>query len=578
VTSQHSTTDDLSRDCPAGLTRQAVLVGLLVLAACLVARVWLIDHTVVIAKDGTVYVEMARTFDRTSADPQASLSGAVRDYDYHPGYPAVVVFVNRLIGPRLSDDPAEAWDLSGQWISLVAGVLGTAAVWCLSGMLFGWRTAWIGPLLFGLSRKWATLGADVLSDALAVCLGLWAVVLAVMVVRRLHRGGGWTVLLAAACGLLAGAGYLVRPEIAIVAAVAALAWIVQAVQGRAKWGTTLAAAAAVLLVTVNIALPYVLAIGKLTGKKSFALFIPGLLFAAAVVALAAIGRRKGRLAVFHSICAMLGMTVIGVICYAAVTGWEGVFWIPKGLFEWISELQAATHAIVAAAAVVGLVVLLLKPLWPTLAADPLVPDLRPGATVLLICLQASLLVVLVALYKQAGYISDRHLMLTAAVFVPLAGVGASSAAALVVRIGRDLHLPTFPRATLMVVVLAAATFTTIRTLRPLHEDHGTYRQAAGFVARRSEVVLANSAYIAHYGHRSFRRIPVDDEGRIDLVKLSRMARQNRSPWLLVLSRRDSEAIEPLLTSGDVREVIRFLLRPGGSSKSDVFVFSLGGRP
>ena len=572
-------TDDPNRRAAARLTRRAILVGLLVLVACSAARVWLIQHTVVIAKDGTVYIDMAEAFDRTWADPDAHLSDVVRDYDYHPGYPAAVAAVNRLVGRCLSSDPAEAWDLAGQWTSFAAGVLGTLAVWCLGGVLFGWPTAWIGTLLFGLSRKWSTLGADVLSDALAVCLGLWALVLAVVVVRRLGRGGGWTALLAAACGLLAGAGYLVRPEIALVAAVAVLAWIIQAVQGRAKWGPTLAAAAAAGLATFNVALPYMLSIGKLTGKKSFTLIVPGAVLAAAIVAIAAIGRWKGRRVAVWAFGAGLGLAAIGAVCFAAATEWGVLTWLPKGLFEWLTELQAATHAIIAATAVVGLIALLLRPFWSDLAADPLVPPLRPGATVLLVCLQACLLVVLLALYRQAGYISDRHLMLSAAVFAPLASVGASAAAALVVRVGRDLHLPTFPRATVVVIVLVAAAFTAARTLRPLHDDHGTYRQAAVFVAERAapgEIVWANSSYISHYGGVACRRIPAGDNGRFDLVRLNRMARHNQPPRFLILSRRDREAIEPLIVSGDLREVAVFLLRSDKPSKSDVFVYALGG--
>ena len=106
-----------------------------------------------------------------------------------------------------------------------------------------------------------------------------------------------------------------------------------------------------------------------------------------------------------------------------------------------------------------------------------------------------------------------------------------------------------------------------------------YRQAADFFAYRSEVVLANSPYIAHYTHarNPLPRIPADDSGRLDLARLRRMARQERTPQMLVLSRRDSEAIKPLIASGDLREVAVFQNRPDRPSKSDVFVFSLGGQ-
>ena len=522
---------------------------------------------------------MAREFDRSWSQPESSFADAARSHAYHPGYPVAFATVNRLIGGWLSDDPDAAWDLAGQWTSLAAGVLGTLAVWCLGGMLFGWRGAWVGALLFGVSRKWSCLGADVLSDALAVCLGLWAIVLAVVVIRQLRRGAGWSILLAAACGLLGGAGYLVRPEVAVVVAIAALSWLVQPIRGRAPWGITLGAILAAVLTTFNIALPYVLTIGSLTGKKPFMLLVPGVLLVAGVVLVAAIGRRKGRRAAALATVALVGLVVIGAAVFAALIGWDSLAWLPGGLLELLGESVAAMHAIVTAAALVGLIALALRPLWPALAADPMIPSLRSGATMLFVCLQACLWGILLALYRQEGYISDRHLMLSAAMFVPLAGVGLSAAAALVVRIGKDLRLPTWPRATVAVMVAIAAVFAIGHTLRPLHEKHGPYRQAAEFLAPRvgsDELVLTNSPYIAHYGRLRQRRIPADDSGRFDTDRLARMLAHNRSLRYLALARRDQPMLEPLIASGHAEEAAVFPLRSDETSKSDVFVYALSG--
>ncbi|MFW5842839.1 MAG: hypothetical protein ACOCW6_02850, partial [Spirochaetota bacterium] len=62
-----------------------------------------------------------------------------------------------------------------------------------------WRAAWMATALWAVSRKWVALGADVLSDAAAVSLGLTALLLALLTAIALaeHRKRLWPLALAA---------------------------------------------------------------------------------------------------------------------------------------------------------------------------------------------------------------------------------------------------------------------------------------------------------------------------------------------------------------------------------------------
>ena len=83
-------TESVAAGC-AQVTCNRILVLLIILAVCAGVRIWLIYHTEVIASDGVVYVEAARSW---KAGPHHMMEG----YDIHPGYPAAISCTYDLLG------------------------------------------------------------------------------------------------------------------------------------------------------------------------------------------------------------------------------------------------------------------------------------------------------------------------------------------------------------------------------------------------------------------------------------------------------------------------------------------------
>ena len=255
-----------SRRLP-GRIRAAMLAG--VLCLCLSLRCWVIAHSQVISLDGTIYIRMAREL----SGGVGRIADLARHYDYHVGYPLAVAAMHSISG-RLGLPPGvDGWDLSGEAVSLIASLAAMAALWVFAEWTFNWQTALLTTLLLGVSRKWAVLGEDVLSDALAVALPLWGVVFALWTLDSLARPRRRTIALAVITGLCAGLGYLVRPEAMLPAGLAGALWLIRKIRQKLPWKWTIASLLAMTLTALVCALPYMLIIGGFTKKKPWGLLV-----------------------------------------------------------------------------------------------------------------------------------------------------------------------------------------------------------------------------------------------------------------------------------------------------------------
>ena len=432
---------------------------LLVLAVCVFVRWWLICSADVIARDGTVYVQMAREW---VSDP----ANVARRYNRHVGYPALMAAVRSVLIMLGAPDGIAGWETAGRGISLAAGTLATAGIWALAGMTFNWRIAWMAALLFGTSRKWAALGADVLTDATAVCFGIWAVVLSLVVLDLLRRGRKLALAVAAPVGILAACGYLVRPEVLITALLAALLWIVNLARRRVRWPLAAAAVAIMLTATVACSLPYMLTIGGLTQK-------PG----------AGDWTWQQAQAPSNVLCAGLSL----------VTHYPVARQLLNRMFEAMHPVLGILALVWAGGTVIKRLRWRLRPTaWPS-----------PNDDAALLMVAGAILVIpfVIARAREAGAISHRYLMFPAALLVPLAGAGLWGTAQWLAELARRIHRSIDARR--IAIVLCAVAFGGLlaRSLTPLHEGKGYYRRAAEFVAghaREDDVVLADSSWILHY--------------------------------------------------------------------------------
>ncbi|MHC4561156.1 MAG: ArnT family glycosyltransferase [Planctomycetota bacterium] len=469
---------------------------LIVLAVCAGIRLWLIELTDVIAPDGTVYVAMARQW---TSDP----AGVIEDNDYHVGYTVTMVGAYRVIEALDGPTGLVGWEWAGQAVSFVASLLAITAVWCFTGLTFNWRAAWAGALLFGIGHKWAALGADVLSDALAVCLGAWALVLTVLVASLLRRRSWWSVAAAAGTGVLVGGGYLVRPEVLAVVAVGCLLWLVLAIGRRAPWGPAAVSLGVALGTTIVCSLPYMLAIGGLSKKKSLGDLLRSLFADAGPMRL---------------------------LAFSAMGTWTAVGNLIAQIFE-------AMHPVAATAACVwmGLWVfhhVLRRPVEP----GSLLKARRDSAFVIW-AIQIVFVVLLTGLYQRCDYLSHRHLMLCAVALSPLVGAGVVASAYIARfvtgRIGTAVSIRQW---VVGIAVVTATCVTCLHTLKPIHEGKEHYRQAAQRVADLVEadaVVLADSNYIAHYGGVTGEPVPMTTDDRVDGRALDKAIRNGRAGYLVL---------------------------------------------
>jgi len=475
---------------------RCVLSLLVVLVICALPRLWLVNHTEVISRDGTLYVKMAREWDSCPVN-------VVHDYEYHVGYPAAISFVHQAMSALgMSDDPAN-WDLIGQYISFGSAMAALAAVWLLAGLAFNWRVAWISALVFGLGHKFSAVGADVLSDSLSVALQMWAVTLTVIAVRCLKRKQKRAVVLAGLVGLLSGAGYLVRPEALLPGVMAILLCIGIQFRRRIGWRMALGSAAAAGLATFICAFPYMYLIGGITRKKIIYKMIVA--------------------PVMDFFCATIGLASA------------------SGLNKFASQLTEAMHP-----ATAGLVGVFLATWigWKVLRIK-LPTQLRfvPRGVPLSLMLMATggLTLLLVGMHSYVGYISHRHLLFLGALLSPLAGAGGVVIAEWMKVLAKRLGAPRrLGDAVFLLGTAVLASCMILHTLQPLHENNSYNRQAgvyAAQIAGKDGSVLTYSAWVAHYARASNPELSVS---RPPTEKLNRrMLRwhiKKKAATILVISR------------------------------------------
>jgi hypothetical protein len=162
-----------------------------------------IARTILPAQDGLKFIRIAREFQSGSA------IDVVRRNDQHPLYPALIAMAEPLVAACSGRGP-ETWRIAAQLVAAIAAVGTLLPLYNLARALFDDRIAALAVLLFVLLPLPSEVGHDTLSDSLALLAALAALWLGAMALatgdRRAFIG----------CGLVAGLGYLARPEVALV--------------------------------------------------------------------------------------------------------------------------------------------------------------------------------------------------------------------------------------------------------------------------------------------------------------------------------------------------------------------------
>ena len=455
----HCETQPLAAGCAQG-PRSRIPILLLVLAACAGLRIWLIHHTEVMAPDGVVYVSAAQLW---KDDPIHMM----RTQRVHPGYPAAISWVYDLLGAFGREPGPLRWELAGQIIALAASIAALAALWAFAGLAFDWRIAWITTLLFGLGRKWAELGADVLTDPLALCFEMWAVVLALLAARQLRQGRARAIGLAAAAGACTACAYIVRPEGFFVYVPAAALWLAYALRRKATWKLALTSSAASLAVLLALSLPYMITIGTFTRRWPIEEYLK-----------------------------LAGTD--GPLLACAATGWADK---AGAILQIVSKLMERMHPALAVALCVWLLTWILVRLGAKLPSRVRIFPNYPAAFVMIGWAITFTPFVIVRNLRHP--MSGRYVLLHAALFAPLAAAGVMIIVQWIVTIMERItaRLELVRRlATALIVALTAAGLAR-HSLRPLHEGDAYLRQAGLWLAdntRPDDYILVRNEQVSIY--------------------------------------------------------------------------------
>jgi 4-amino-4-deoxy-L-arabinose transferase-like glycosyltransferase len=168
-------------------------------AVTLILGIYFLGTTVLIAKDGILYIEIAK---KIADDPLKT----IRDTGQAPGYPFLIYLMHKAIGLFYGAGSLQGWIVSAQAVSLLTKLIATIALYFVGSYFVGSRFSFWGVLILSILPDSIAYGSDVLSDW-PFLMFLTTGFLLLLLGFRFRKN--WVFCWA---GIVAGTGYLVRPE------------------------------------------------------------------------------------------------------------------------------------------------------------------------------------------------------------------------------------------------------------------------------------------------------------------------------------------------------------------------------
>ena len=204
------------------------------------------------SQDGLKFIRIAREF---AVQPWLDV---VRNADQHPIYPALIACAYPIVG-RVAGAGPEGWRIAAQGVSLLATLLLIVPFRAFARRLVDDASADLAVLILLSLPAIAELGHETLSDAAALCAFAASLALGL----RAFGAGRPAIRFAVAAGIVAGIGYLVRPEVAAVPAFLTVAVLARrSIPGR----STIARIAAMLLPASGFVIGYAGVNGTISDK------------------------------------------------------------------------------------------------------------------------------------------------------------------------------------------------------------------------------------------------------------------------------------------------------------------------
>ena len=185
-------------------------LALVIFSLCI--GIYLITTTRIIAKDGVTFIEYAKNL-------TVSPTSTILSQDQHPGYPFLILTAHKITNILHKGTSIRSWVYCAQSIALLFRLLTVVTMYFIGKVLVGTRTSFWAILLLIMLPKPAEYGSDALSDwphMFFLSTGFLMLILGA-ISRRWWLFGF--------AGLIAGMGYMIRPECAQLVAYGFL-WLV----------------------------------------------------------------------------------------------------------------------------------------------------------------------------------------------------------------------------------------------------------------------------------------------------------------------------------------------------------------
>jgi hypothetical protein len=182
---------------------------LLTVAVCV--GIYLIITTAIIAKDGVTFIKYAKQIEA------APVKTMVNEFQ-HPGYPLLILTAHKATQFLHQNISILSWIYCGQSITLIFRLLAITTLYFIGKQLFGAKLSFWGVLILILLPKPAEYGSDALSD----WPHLFFFTAGLLLLFKGAANKRWWIF--GFAGLAAGAGYLIRPECAMLVVLGGL-WL-----------------------------------------------------------------------------------------------------------------------------------------------------------------------------------------------------------------------------------------------------------------------------------------------------------------------------------------------------------------
>ena len=201
-----------------------------------------IHTTVVVTNDSATYVKRAMEFEQSVADGKV--------YTRHFGYSFLIYAAHGVLSTFLPADSVYTWIYAGQWVSLLSRLVTIFLIYILFRQIGGTRKTFLTLLVLICLPEPAIYGADLVREwpsLMFLSIGMYILYVSI---RSLRIPGYFAV------GVVAGLGYLIRPE-CFQLVLYAVVWLILLRIYHEKMGKTGRMTLLVLAVSLGFGIVYV---------------------------------------------------------------------------------------------------------------------------------------------------------------------------------------------------------------------------------------------------------------------------------------------------------------------------------